>query len=101
MDRGRAEDGHTPGRRGRAERGHGWAGLSAAGVAQRRGSRDAFADVTAEGAAGEGEGDLTQEDWEEGHVANFTDEAARVGLVFDARATISVETFEVLFVVGR
>jgi uncharacterized protein YhfF len=60
-----------------------------------------FGEIDAESAAGEGEGDLTHEDWREGHVAYFTREAARHGLTFDDRARISVERFEVLHVVGR
>lgn len=60
-----------------------------------------FDEVTAAHAAGEGEGDLSYEDWREGHTAYFTREAERLGLVFDGRARISVETFEVLHVIGR
>jgi uncharacterized protein YhfF len=60
-----------------------------------------FGEIDAESAAGEGEGDLTYEDWREGHVAYFTREAALHGLTFDDRARISVERFEVLHVVGR
>ena len=43
----------------------------------------------------------THADWREGHIAYFTREAERHGLVFDNRALISVERFEVLHVVGR
>ena len=57
--------------------------------------------IDAAAAAGEGEGDLTYEDWREAHVAYFTREAARVGLTFDERALIAVERFEVLHVIGR
>ncbi len=60
-----------------------------------------FGEVDAASAAGEGEGDLTHADWREGHVAYFTREATRHGLVFDDHAQISVERFEVLHVVGR
>ena len=60
-----------------------------------------FGEVDAESAAGEGEGDLTYEDWREGHVAYFTREAALHGLTFDESARIAVERFEVLHVVGR
>lgn len=59
-----------------------------------------FADVDAAAAAGEGEGDLTHADWREGHVAYFTREAARYGLVFDDDARIAVETFAIVHVVG-
>ena len=55
-----------------------------------------FDEIDAATAAGEGEGDLSHGDWREGHEAYFTDEAARLGLTFDARQTISVERFEVL-----
>ncbi len=61
----------------------------------------AFSEVRAEDAAGEGEGDLTYENWREGHVAYFTREAAQHGLTFDERARLAVERFEVLHVVGR
>lgn len=57
----------------------------------------AFRDVPAASAAAEGEGDLTYEDWREGHLAYFTREAARLGLAFDDSARISVEHFEVLW----
>ena len=60
-----------------------------------------FGEVDEESTAAEGEGDLTHEDWREGHVAYFTREAAKHGLTFDDRARISVERFEVLHVVGR
>ncbi|CAN5923714.1 hypothetical protein BH11MYX3_BH11MYX3_00160 [soil metagenome] len=60
-----------------------------------------FGEVDAASAAGEGEGDLSHADWREGHVAYFTREAARLGLVFDDHAKISVERFELLHVVGR
>jgi uncharacterized protein YhfF len=60
-----------------------------------------FGEIDAESAAGEGEGDLTHEDWREGHVAYFTREAALHGLTFDDRARISIERFEVLHVIGR
>ncbi len=60
-----------------------------------------FGEIDAETAAGEGEGDLSYEDWREAHVAYFGDEAGRFGLSFDDRALISVERFEVLHIVGR
>ncbi len=60
-----------------------------------------FDEVTPAHAAGEGEGDLSYEDWREGHTAYFTREAKAHGLVFDDSARISVETFEVLHVIGR
>lgn len=59
-----------------------------------------FAEIDEASAAGEGEGDLTYEDWREGHTAYFTAEAARYGLVFDERAAISIERFDVLRVIG-
>jgi uncharacterized protein YhfF len=59
-----------------------------------------FDEVTPEDAAGEGEGDLTYEDWRAGHTQYFTREAARLGLLFDAAARIAVERFEVLGVIG-
>ena len=61
----------------------------------------AFATIDARAAAGEGEGDLSHEDWREGHIAYFTREAARHGLTFTPEAVIAVERFEVLHVVGR
>lgn len=60
-----------------------------------------FDEIDPEMAAGEGEGDLSYEDWRENHVTYFTAEAALHGLTFDDAAKISVERFEVLHVVGR
>ncbi len=60
-----------------------------------------FDEVTPADAAGEGEGDLSYEDWREGHTAYFSREAKRHDLVFDDSARISVERFEVLHVIGR
>jgi len=60
-----------------------------------------FGEVSAEAAAGEGEGDLTHADWRDGHVDYFTREAALHQLAFDDAARISVERFEVLRVIGR
>lgn len=59
-----------------------------------------FDEIDPEMAAGEGEGDLTYEDWRENHVTYFTSEAALHGLTFNDAAKISVERFEVLHVVG-
>lgn len=59
-----------------------------------------FVDVTAEDAAGEGEGDLSYDSWREEHTAFFSREAAQLGLVFDDDARIAVERFEVLTVIG-
>jgi uncharacterized protein YhfF len=61
----------------------------------------ALADVDAELAASEGEGDLTLADWREGHLAYFEQEAARLGLAFDEREVLMIELFRVLHVVGR
>jgi uncharacterized protein YhfF len=60
-----------------------------------------FHAIDAVTAAGEGEGDLSYGDWREGHVAYFTAEAARHRLTFTDDALISIETFDVLHVVGR
>lgn len=60
-----------------------------------------FHTIDAATAAGEGEGDLSHDDWREGHVAYFTREGLAYGLTFTADALISVERFEVLHVVGR
>jgi uncharacterized protein YhfF len=60
-----------------------------------------FEEVDEASAAGEGEGDLTYADWRENHVAFFTAESERLGLMFDARSQIAIERFEVLHVVGR
>lgn len=57
----------------------------------------AFRDVPAAAAAAEAEGDLTYDDWREGHQAYFTREAERLGLVFDDAAVIAVEYFELLW----
>ncbi|MFT3699481.1 MAG: ASCH domain-containing protein [Kofleriaceae bacterium] len=58
----------------------------------------AFRDVTPEDAAAEGEGDLSYEDWREGHLAYFTRQSARTGIPFDDSARIAVERFEVLHI---
>lgn len=60
-----------------------------------------FDEVTAAHAAGEGEGDLSYADWREGHTAYFSREGEKLGLAFDVSARISVETFEVLKVIGN
>jgi uncharacterized protein YhfF len=60
-----------------------------------------FAEIDAETAAAEGEGDLSYEDWREAHEAYFESEGRGLGLSFDERALISVERFEILHVVGR
>jgi uncharacterized protein YhfF len=59
-----------------------------------------FCDVDAATAAGEGEGDLTRENWHEYHVAFFTGQAARHGLVYNEQILLAVERFEVLHVIG-
>ena len=61
----------------------------------------AFDAIDAATAAAEGEGDLSYDDWREGHTDYFRGEAARYGLSFDDWARISVERFEVLHIVGR
>lgn len=61
----------------------------------------AFDAIDAATAADEGEGDLSYDDWREGHTDYFGAEAARYGLTFDERARISVDRFEVLHIVGR
>ncbi|MBL0215207.1 MAG: ASCH domain-containing protein [Myxococcales bacterium] len=60
-----------------------------------------FDEVTAADAAGEGEGDLSYEDWRCGHTAYFSREGEKLGLAFDDSAQISIERFEVLHVIGR
>lgn len=60
-----------------------------------------FADVDATHAWVEGEGDRTLEDWREGHLAYFRNEAARLGLSFDDDAMLFFEHFRVLAVLGR
>jgi uncharacterized protein YhfF len=59
-----------------------------------------FGEVDAASAAGEGEGDLTYDDWRELHVMFFEREAAKLGLVFDDHTRVLVERFEILHVVG-
>lgn len=60
-----------------------------------------FGDIDAVTAAGEGEGDLSYEDWRDAHEAYFLGEAGRFDLAFDERALIAVERFEILHIVGR
>jgi uncharacterized protein YhfF len=60
-----------------------------------------FAEVDAETALAEGEGDLSHEWWRDAHEKYFEAEGRRLGLAFDERAVLSVERFEVLHVVGR
>jgi uncharacterized protein YhfF len=59
-----------------------------------------FGEVDEASAAGEGEGDLSHADWHDEHTRYFTAQATALGLVFDDRARISIERFEVLHVVG-
>lgn len=60
-----------------------------------------FADVDKEFAALEGEGDLTLEDWRQGHQQFFGAEADKLKLVFDDDQLILLERFRVIHVVGR
>jgi uncharacterized protein YhfF len=60
-----------------------------------------FGNMPETSAAAEGEGDRTLEDWRDAHLAFFSREAAETGLVFDDSATILMEHFEVLAVLGR
>ncbi|MBK7366321.1 MAG: ASCH domain-containing protein [Candidatus Eisenbacteria bacterium] len=63
-------------------------------------SHVAFADVTAEFAAKEGEGDRTLEDWRRGHRAFFERECARLGTVFHERLELVCQEFELLAVLA-
>lgn len=55
-----------------------------------------FDEVDADSAAAEGEGDLTYEDWRQGHIDYFTGEAESYGLTFHEKSRIAVERFELL-----
>jgi uncharacterized protein YhfF len=55
-----------------------------------------FDEVDADSAAAEGEGDLTYEDWRQGHIEYFTGEAQSYGLTFHEKSRIAVERFELL-----
>ncbi|HEY0096639.1 MAG TPA: ASCH domain-containing protein [Archangium sp.] len=55
-----------------------------------------FGDVTHDVAVGEGEGDLSFEDWHESHVRYFSREARELGLEFTDDSLVFNERFEVL-----
>lgn len=61
----------------------------------------AFQDVTPDVASGEGEGDLSYEDWRDGHVAYFSREAQELGLEFAANTMVFNERFEVRKIFGQ
>jgi uncharacterized protein YhfF len=63
--------------------------------------RARLAEVSAEFAQLEGEGDLTLEDWRDGHRWFFEAEAERLGLVFTPDEWLLLERFEVIHIVGR
>ena len=56
-----------------------------------------FAEVDARFAFDEGEGDLSLEDWREGHWRYFTKEAAEFGLEFNEKSLVACERFRLLF----
>jgi uncharacterized protein YhfF len=60
-----------------------------------------FAEITAEHAWTEGQGDRTLDDYRESHLRYFHAEAARHGLVFTENAVVFFEHFRVLAVLGR
>ena len=60
-----------------------------------------FGDVMHDVAAGEGEGDLSFEDWHEAHVRYFSREARELGLEFTDDSLVFNERFEVLKVFAR
>ncbi len=60
-----------------------------------------FRDVPEEVARGEGEGDLTLHDWIQGHRKFFSEEAQRLGIVFNENTKIITEWFRVLKVFGK
>ena len=60
-----------------------------------------FGDVMHDVAAGEGEGDLSFEDWHEAHARYFIREACELGLEFTDDSLVFNERFEVLKVFAR
>lgn len=60
-----------------------------------------FAEATDEIAKAEAEGDMTLEDWREGHRRYFETEAAHIGLPFTDDAQLFHEYFRVLRVLQR
>jgi len=60
-----------------------------------------FCDATDEIARGEAEGDMTLEDWREGHRRYFQDEGERIGVPFTDEAALYHEYFRVLKVFAR
>jgi uncharacterized protein YhfF len=58
-------------------------------------------DVPAALAAEEGEGDLSLDDWREGHLAFFNEEARTLGLAFTPEEDLFIERFRVLHLPGR
>ena len=59
-----------------------------------------FGQVDARWAALEGEGDLTLEDWREGHRRFFEDEGARLGIAFSNHEIVLMERFSVIWWIG-
>ncbi len=59
-----------------------------------------FGEVAPEVAAGEGEGDLSFEDWQEGHVHYFSQEALAQGATFTNDTPVFNERFRVVKVLG-
>lgn len=60
-----------------------------------------FCEVSPALAADEAEGDLSYEDWREGHLVYFEREAARLQLTFREDELLFAERFHVLHVIGR
>ncbi len=75
-------------------------GYAACAIRTERVERLRFAEITAEHAFAEGEGDRTLEDWREGHVRYFQSEARELGLEFTEDAIVVFEHFRVLAVFG-
>jgi uncharacterized protein YhfF len=60
-----------------------------------------YKDVPVEVAIGEGEGDLSLGDWQQGHWNYFAEEAKSLGMSFDENSEVFTEWFRVLKVLGR
>jgi uncharacterized protein YhfF len=74
-----------------------WAGTPLCVIETTRVDTVAFAQVSEEFAAVEGEGDGSLSHWREGHTQYFARECSRIGRVFVATMPVLCERFEVVY----
>ncbi len=74
-----------------------WAGKAKCVIRNTNVSLLPFADITAEMAAKEGEGDLSLEYWEKVHIKFFTEECEEAGKKFTKEMLVVFEEFELVY----